>query len=292
MLYDTYGNRPQNERELAGVAGYRGAVPVRVGNAAREQHQIDMYGELVDAVARVVRVVGAPDRETGRLLRDFGDYVATRWHLPDSGIWEPRGPLRHHTHSRVTCWLVFDRLLDLHARGLVTGIDVPRYTGLRDAIRDDVERHAFDPVRGCYVGELVSAPLPSELDASVLRMSMYGFHDASSPRMQQTYVRLAERLGAGPGLLYRYEQSLADHEGAFWICSFWATEHLARGGGSLGDACTMFTDACSYANDVGLMAEEVEPNSRMQLGNFPQAYTHVGLISAALSIQQRLEARS
>jgi GH15 family glucan-1,4-alpha-glucosidase len=282
VFYDVYGNRPADERELP-LAGYRGAVPVRVGNAAFGQHQIDTYGEVVDAVAQLLRVIGPPDRETCSLLRGFGAYVAERWRLPDSGIWEPRGPLRHRTHSRLACWLVFDRLLDLHRRGLLARVDPAPLVAHRDAIRDEIERLAYDSELGCYTSELA----PSELDASVLLMSYYGFHDASSPRMRRTYARIRERLGAGRGLLYRYEQSLRDREGAFWICSFWAVDHLARGGGTLRDARRLFDDACAHASDVGLMAEEVLPATGAQLGNFPQAYTHVGLVSAALSLEAR-----
>jgi GH15 family glucan-1,4-alpha-glucosidase len=283
VFYDVYGNRPNDEHELRGIAGYRGAVPVRYGNAAFAQHQIDTYGEVVDATARLARVIGAPDRETCKLLRDFGAYVGRRWHLPDSGIWEPRGPLRHHTHSRLACWVLFDRLLDLHARGLVSRLDVAQVAGHRDAIRTAIEDDAFDRSLGCYVGELGG----TQLDASVLLMSYYGFHPASAARMKATYARIVERLGAGRGLFDRYEHSRRDREGAFWICSFWAVEHLARGGGTLREACSLFDDACASANDLGLMAEEVDAETGAQLGNFPQAYTHVGLISAALSLAAR-----
>jgi GH15 family glucan-1,4-alpha-glucosidase len=282
VFYDVYGNQPADERDM-GLTGYRGAVPVRVGNAAFGQCQIDTYGEVVDAVAQLLRVIGPPDRETCTLLRGFAEYVAERWRLPDSGIWEPRGPLRHRTHSRLACWLVFDRLIDLQRRGLLTRVDVAPFMAHREAIRDDIERHAFDPELGCYTSELGR----SELDASVLLMSYYGFHDPGSARMRQTYERVREHLGAGRGLLYRYEQSRRDREGAFWICSFWAVDHLARGGGTLGDARRLFDDACAHANDVGLMAEEVLPATGAQLGNFPQAYTHVGLVSAALSLEAR-----
>jgi len=283
VLYDVYGNEPGVEHAVPGLAGYHGSTPVRVGNAAFAQRQIDMYGEVVDAVAQVIRITGEPDRETRHLLRDFGEYVADRWHLPDSGIWEPRGPLHRHTHSRVACWVVFDRLLDLSARRLLPEIDTARFSAIRDAIRSDIEHHAFDPARGCYVGDLDTA----ELDASVLLMSYYGFHDAASPRMRSTYAAVERALGAGRGLFYRYDESRRAGEGAFWICSYWAVEHLARGGSSLAAARRLFAEAGAYANDVGLMAEEVEPASGAQLGNFPQAYTHVGLVSAALSLEAR-----
>jgi GH15 family glucan-1,4-alpha-glucosidase len=285
VLYDVYGKLPKREETVGDVTGYAGALPVRLGNLAAAQLQLDTYGEVIDATAQVLRVVGATDHETSNLLREFGGYVAAHWQLPDSGIWEPREPERHRTHSRLACWLALDRLVELGERGLVSGVDITRMTGEREAIRRDIEQGAWDAENGCYSATLP----PSELDASVLLMSYYGFHDAASPRMTQTFARLRERLGAGPGLLYRYERSIPEREGAFWICSFWAVEHLARGGGSLADARRWFADACSYANDLGLMAEEIDPTSTAQLGNFPQAYTHVGLVSAALSIEQRRE---
>ena len=286
VLYDVYGNLPSREEALRDVGGYRGALPVRLGNAAAEQLQLDTYGEVIDATAQVLRVTGAADRETCNLLRGFGQYVAEHWHLPDSGIWEPREPERHRTHSRLACWVALARLVELGEAGLVAGCDASRLASERDAIRRDIEDRAFDPVLGCYSSTLP----PSELDASVLLMSYYGFHDAASPRMRQTFERIRERLGAGRGLLYRYERSLRDREGAFWICSFWAIEHLARGGGSPSEARRWFADACAHASELGLMAEEVAPATGAQLGNFPQAYTHVGLVSAALALEER-EAR-
>ena len=120
----------------------------------------------------------------------------------------------------------------------------------------------------------------------MLLLSWYGFHPASHPRMRSTYERICQRLGCGPGLFYRYDDSKLSGEGAFWICSFWAVEHLAMGGGTRREARRLFDAACRYANDVGLMAEEVDPLTREPLGNFPQAYTHVGLISAALSLEE------
>ncbi|HMG52602.1 MAG TPA: glycoside hydrolase family 15 protein [Kofleriaceae bacterium] len=282
VMYDVYGNRPVKEYERPELAGYRGSRPVRIGNAAYAQLQLDMYGEVIDATAQLVRVTGEIDRDTRGLLREFGDYVARHWSLPDAGIWEPRGNPRHRTHSRLMCWVALDRLLDLHQEGTLDRIDRTALLAQRSAIRADIEHHAFDRALGCYT----SALGPSELDASVLLMSWYGFHAANDPRMVSTFARIRDRLGAGPGLLYRYEDSLRRCEGAFWICSFWAIEHLVRGGGSLAQARQMFDAACGYASDLGLMAEEIDPRTGDALGNFPQAYTHVGVVSAALSLAQ------
>ncbi|HEY5921400.1 MAG TPA: glycoside hydrolase family 15 protein [Kofleriaceae bacterium] len=287
VIYDVYGNKPPRERELAGVAGFAGSRPVRVGNAAAAQLQLDMYGEVIDATAQLAEVVGRLDRETQQLLCSFGDYVCDHWQLADQGMWEPRGRAEHRTHSRVLCWVALDRLLGLGERGVIERVDVDKLVLHRDAIRRDVETNAWNDELGCYT----SAYGNRELDANVLLMSWYGFHPARSGRMRSTYARICERLGAAAGLFYRYEDSLRSSEGAFWICSFWAVEHLAMGGGTLREARRLFDAACRYANDVGLMAEEVDPITREPLGNFPQAYTHVGLISAALSLEEACGAR-
>ena len=283
VLYDVYGNHPARERELPGLRGYRDSRPVRIGNAAVDQLQLDCYGEVIHATAQIAQVVGSLDRETRKLVRDFGEYVCRNWRKPDHGIWEPRGGPEHRTHSRVLCWVALERLIDLAGRGLVDRIDRDRLASECAAIRADIEAHAFDPNIGCYTGALGN----SDLDASVLLMTWYGFHRGDAPRMRSTFARLQERLAAGPGLLYRYDDSLRNREGAFWICSFWAVAHLAKGGGTPAEAHAMMKSACSYASDLGLMAEEVDPMTGDALGNFPQAYTHVGLISAAHLIAQR-----
>jgi GH15 family glucan-1,4-alpha-glucosidase len=282
VIYDVYGNTPPKERDLVQLAGFGGSQPVRVGTAAATQLQLDMYGEVIDATAQLAQVTGYLDRETQGLLRAFGDYVCSHWQLPDKGIWEPRGDAERHTHSRLMCWVALDRLLTLHRRGLVRGIDANLYAMHRELIRRDIEQNAWDAARGCYRSSIENP----DLDASLLLMSWYGFHPAQSPRMRSTYARIAEQLGAGPGLFYRYEHSKRIKEGAFWICSYWAVEHLAMGGGTMRDARQLFDAASSYANDVGLMAEEVDPVTHEALGNFPQAYTHVGLISSALSLEE------
>jgi GH15 family glucan-1,4-alpha-glucosidase len=284
-MYDVYGNHPAPEREMPGLRGYRDSRPVRTGNAAFDQLQLDCYGEVIHATSQIAQVVGSLDRDTRKLVRDFGEYVCRNWRTPDHGIWEPRGRPEHRTHSRLLCWVALDRLIGLAESGLVDRVDRSRLAGECAAIRADIEAHAFDPAIGCYTGAFGN----SDLDASVLLMTWYGFHRGDAPRMRSTFARLQERLAAGPGLLYRYDDSLRSREGAFWICSFWAVAHLARGGGTLAEAHAMMRSACSYASDLGLMAEEIDPATGDALGNFPQAYTHVGLISAALSlsIEQR-----
>jgi GH15 family glucan-1,4-alpha-glucosidase len=281
VLYDVYGKKPQAEKELD-VAGYHGSVPVRVGNLAFHQLQLDTYGEVIDATAQIARVTKHLDHETQALLRDYGRYVCDHWRQPDSGIWEPREPLAHRTHSRLCCWVALDRLLQLCEAKLLTHVDADRFARERAAIREDIEKHAFDRVHQAYADKLGG----TDIDAALLQMSWYGFIDARDPRMTSTYLRIYEQLAVAPGLFHRNTASLLRDEGAFWICSFWAVEHLALAG-EFDAAHRMFQLAYSYANDVGLMAEEVDPHTGTQLGNFPQAYTHVGAISAALALEAR-----
>jgi GH15 family glucan-1,4-alpha-glucosidase len=287
VLYDVYGKPPAAERELTELSGYRGSRPVRTGNAASDQLQLDVYGEVIDAVSHFVRHGGRLDRETEGMLCGFGEYVCRHWQQPDEGIWEPRWGKRHNTHSRVLCWVALDDLLALHDQGHLRKAPVDLFATNRDLIRREVEERSWNARVGSYVAELDG----DHLDASTLLLPWYGFEHASSDRMRQTYRRMRDVLGAGHGLLYRYRRPEAPPEGAFGICSFWAAEYLAMGGGSPEEAERVFDAVCDHANEVGLFGEEIDPATGEALGNFPQAFTHVGLINAALSLSQRLEDR-
>ena len=285
ILYDVYGNPPSEERTLDKFTGYQGSRPVRIGNAAARQLQLDVYGEVIDAVAYFVGAGGALDSDTERTLCAFGEYVCRHWQEPDEGIWEPRSGSAHNTHSRVLCWTALDRLLQLHEQGHLRRAPAARFMKNRDLVRRDVEARAWSPRLGSYVAQLDG----DRLDASLLLLPWYGFEHAASDRMRGTYGRVRAALGAGNGLLYRYHTADSPGEGAFGICSFWGAEYLALGGGTVEDARETFEGLCGYANDVGLFAEEIDPSTGAALGNFPQAFTHVGLINAAVSLARRLE---
>jgi GH15 family glucan-1,4-alpha-glucosidase len=300
VLYDVHGNKPPDERTLDRLAGYRGSRPVRTGNLAVEQRQLDVYGEVIDAVTHFVRAGGSLDRETEGVLRAWGEYVCRHWEEPDEGIWEPRTGRAIHTHSRVLSWVALDRLLHLHAQDHVRWAPAAKFEENREAIRRQIETRAWNSVLQSYVAE----PDGDRLDATLLLLAWYGFEAPGSERMQLTYRRIREQLGAGDGLLYRYRTNPAVRpeadpvgegepyspgEGAFGISSFWAAEYLAIGGGTVEEAQDLFERLCGYANDVGLFAEEIDPYTGAALGNFPQAFTHVGLINAAISLARRLE---
>lgn len=285
ILYDVYGNVPREERELSELSGYFGSRPVRIGNAATDQVQLDVYGEVIDAVAQFVRRGGLLDRETERMLAAFGEYVCRHWQEPDEGIWEPRSGRQHHTHSRLLCWVALDNLLTLHAQGHLRRAPAELFAKNRALLREEIQARAWSPRSRSYVAQLDG----ESVDASTLLLAWYGFEAASSERMRLTYERIRERLGAGNGLLYRYRLAESPEEGAFGICSFWGAEYLALGGGTVEQARSLFESLCGQANGVGLFAEEIDPATGDAIGNFPQAFTHVGLINTALSISRRLE---
>jgi GH15 family glucan-1,4-alpha-glucosidase len=297
VLYDIYGEARIPEAVLDHLEGYAGSAPVRVGNAAAGQLQLDTYGEVIDAAWRYCSRGGRLDRTTARTLVGLGDTVVRRWREPDEGIWEPRSGRRHHTHSKALCWVALDRLSRLCDRQVVPA-QADRFAREADAIREAIETHGYSARLGSYVSVFDT----EALDASLLLLSLVGYADPHSPRMRGTVDRVYERLGTnvgGPdarphgdagGLIYRYlgeEDGLPGSEAAFGICSFWGVE--ARGlQGDLTVARADFERLLACGNDLGLFAEEIDPATGVAIGNFPQAFTHVGLINAAVTIA-RLE---
>jgi GH15 family glucan-1,4-alpha-glucosidase len=283
VLYDVYGELPKREQVLEHLSGHGGSRPVRIRNAASGQLQLDTYGEVIDAAAALCRRGATLDRETRAMLRDFGEYACDNWHRPDQGIWEPRSAPQHYTHSRVLCWTALDRLLELQRVGALDGLPVAKFADNRRLIREDVEVRSYNERLQAYT----QVQGGNTVDASLLLLGWYGFEEPGSARMRATFRQIRRRLEVAEGLLYRYEESREAGEGAFGICSFWAVEHLARGGGTLAEAESWFSSLLRYANDVGIFAEEIDPVTGEPLGNVPQAFTHVGLVSAALAIERR-----
>jgi GH15 family glucan-1,4-alpha-glucosidase len=282
IMYDVYGRTNLTEDELDHLAGYRASRPVRIGNGAHAQTQLDVYGEVVSAACHFVMRGGRLQADEARLLAGFGKTVCRCWREPDHGIWEIRGDRRHYTFSKVMCWAALDSLIRLHERGTVN-IDLAGFRRERDAIADMIETDGYNEALGSYAGELGG----SRLDAALLLMGCIGYRDPAHPRMRGTVDRIRERLGRN-GLLYRYEQGydgMAAPEGAFGICTFWAVDNLAKRG-DVTDAHEAFRQVVACANDVGLFAEEIDVATGAALGNFPQAFTHVGLINAAMALAE------
>jgi len=281
VMYDVYGRTDLDEGVLDHWQGFCDSRPVRIGNAAHTQLQLDVYGAVCFAAREFVNATGALAEDEARLLRGFGETVCRQWRRPDHGIWEVRGPPRHYTFSKVMCWTALDVLLDLSARGLLTL--PPQIRVARDELRELIETRGYHAGLGGY-----SAVLDGDsVDASLLLAGPLGYADPAGERMRATFDRVHERL-ARNGLLLRYEpgfDGFAAPEGAFGICSFWAIDNLARRG-DRDEAHRALRHVLGFANDVGLFAEEIDPVSGALLGNFPQAYTHVGLINAALVLEQ------
>jgi GH15 family glucan-1,4-alpha-glucosidase len=291
VLYDVFGNPGPKEQDLTHFAGYRGSRPVRTGNAAHNQLQLDVYGAVIQAAHEFVEHGGTLDLAKARCIAGFGRTVCRLWREPDEGIWERRSGRAHHTHSKIMCWLALDRLLDLAERGHVN-VPTERFRRERDAIEEAIEQSGFNPRLGAYTA-IFDGDTP---DASLLLAARCGYRPANHPRMQGTYA-LIERTLANGALLYRYPpgtDGLPGTEGAFGIAGFWAVEYLALAG-RIDEGRARFEKLLAYANDVGLYAEETSPTSGEPLGNFPQAFTHVGLITAANALRaatRRNETRS
>ena len=284
IMYDIYGRSGLEEQELPHLAGYRSSRPVRIGNGAHTQQQLDVYGEVILAAYTYAADGGVIDKAGARMLAGLGEVVHHTWREPDSGIWEVRGPQRHFTFSKIMCWTAFDRLIALEKMGVVKlGDKLAAYEAERAAIAKLIESRGFNSEIQAYTGELDGV----QVDASVLLMSSVGYKPADDPRVRSTYALICQRLGQD-GLLQRYESGvdgLSGDEGAFGICSFWALEQVAQRG-EVARAERQFGHLLSFGNDVGLFAEEIDSRSGEALGNFPQAFTHIGLINVALAIEK------
>ena len=289
VLYDVFGEDKLPERELGHLEGYAGSRPVRIGNDAQGQLQLDVYGEVIDAAAQFVDRGGRFDRDTKRMLDGLGRTVCRRWREPDEGIWEGRSGRFHNTHSKVLCWVALDRLIKLHEAVHLEG-SVDLFRAGREEIREEIEAHGYNERIGSYTRTFDG----EDMDASLLTLPLYGYIEGTHPRMRSTCARIHEKL-ARDGLVYRYETGTDDGlppgEGAFGICSFWAVECVACGG-NVGAATQTFEQLLAYANDVGLFAEEIDPHTGAALGNFPQAFTHIGLINAALTLAEYRDERA
>lgn len=281
-VYDIFGETRLPEYELDHLAGYHGHGPVRIGNSAREQLQLDVYGEVILAARDLCASGFELEPHDLRLLTGFADKVIHCWQEPDHGIWEIREPKRHYTHSKVMCWAALDGLLKLDARHNL-GIDRDAIHEQCERIRAEIDQRAFDPSRGCYLAHYDS----DVADATLLLLPRLGFLDTDDPRVEATRRFVEEQLDRD-GKVYRYPpggayDGMAGTEHPFGICSFWMVECLARQGRH-DEAIERFDALLELANDLGLYAEQFHVDTGAPVGNFPQAFTHVGLITAALEL--------
>jgi GH15 family glucan-1,4-alpha-glucosidase len=284
IMFGVGGERDLSERELRHLAGWKNSAPVRVGNGAWTQRQVDVYGELLAAVYRLRDQIGELDPPTRDFLVAVANTAARRWTEKDQGIWEIRGPEQDFLYSKVMCWVALDRAIAL-ADKLGASDQVAGWKTTMDEIRETVLREGWSDKAGAFTQYFGS----DDLDASNLMMPIVGFISASDPRMLATIDAIEERLTDGRGLVYRYDthggvDGLEGEEGTFVFCTFHLAQALA-----LADqperARAVFERAVAYVNDLGLLAEEVDDKGEL-LGNFPQAFSHIGLVNAAWAISE------
>jgi GH15 family glucan-1,4-alpha-glucosidase len=282
IMYGIRGERRLTEFELPQLPGYEGSRPVRVGNAASEQFQLDVYGEVVAVMFIGAERRGWIKRRLWPRWRGVIEYVETIWREPDDGIWEARGPQRHYTYSKVMAWVVLDRAVKLAERFELEA-PLERWRQVRDEIHAEVCERGYDPERNTFTQYYGS----KELDASVLNIPLVGFLPGDDERVTGTIDAVWKELGRD-GFVSRYstaetDDGLAGDEGQFLACSFWLVNALARNG-RVSEARQLFERLIGLANDLGLLAEEYDVANKRQVGNFPQAFSHLTLILAARAI--------
>jgi len=275
IMYGVGGERDLTEHTLEHLSGYHDSRPVRVGNQAWTQAQLDVFGEVLDAVHLLRDHLGELDEPVQELLVVMADRATVEWAEPDAGMWEARDQQRQYVSSKVMCWVALDRAIALADR-LGPGADPGRWAIAREEIRAAVLEQAWSRRAGAYTGAFAS----DDLDASVLVLPLVGFLPADDARMRATIDVIERELGTG-GLVRRWP----DDESGFLICTFWLAECLAMAG-EVDRAETWFASAAGYTNDLGLLSEEAVPHGGPLLGNFPQAFSHVGLINAAWRINE------
>ena len=285
VLYGVAGERLVPEWDVAWLPGYEGSVPARIGNAATTQFQLDIHGEVVDALHYARRIGLEADEDAWRVEGNLVEFVESAWQKPDEGIWEVRGPRRPFTHSKVMAWVALDRAVKAVERFGLEG-PVERWRAVRATIHNDVCRNGFDREIGAFV-QYYGSKL---LDASLLMIPLVGFLPATDPRMLGTVAAIQGHL-TSDGLVARYQTTpeldgLPPGEGAFLPCTFWLADNLALQGRQ-GEARALFQRLLDVRNDVGLLSEEYDPGARRLLGNFPQAFSHVGLINTARNLSRR-----
>jgi GH15 family glucan-1,4-alpha-glucosidase len=282
IMYGVAGERNLLEWEAGWLSGYENSQPVRIGNAASEQFQLDVYGEVADAMAQATKGGLPPHPRAGALRDVLMPFLEDAWRKPDEGIWEVRGGRQHFTHSKVMAWVAFDRA----ARMEGSRKNARHWRTVADQIHEEVCLKGFDPELGSFVQAYGS----KKLDASLLQIGLVGFLPPDDPRFTATVKAIEERLVRN-GLVLRYETEEIDDglppgEGAFLACSFWLADALTLIGRD-DDARALFERLLSLCNDIGLLSEEYDPIAQRMLGNFPQAFSHVGVINTALNLALR-----
>ncbi|QNE21375.1 glycoside hydrolase family 15 protein [Kribbella qitaiheensis] len=283
IMFGVGGERDLSERELSHLSGWRNSGPVRVGNGAWAQQQLDVYGALLDAAYTLRLQLGDLDESTRLFLRSAVNAAAVRWRENDQGIWEFRGQARPFLHSKLMCWVALDRGIRMSDQLSVTAGQLADWILVRDEIRESILARGWSERVGAFTQSFGS----DEVDASGLLMAIMGFLPASDPRLLSTIAAIQNSLQDERGLLYRYQgdDGFEQPEGTFLLCTFWLAHALALTG-QTEQARDILLRAAGYATDLGLLAEQVDPVSGELLGNFPQAFSHLGLVNAAQALAE------
>jgi GH15 family glucan-1,4-alpha-glucosidase len=284
IMYGIDGRRRLPELELPWLPGYENSAPVRTGNAAYAQFQLDVFGELIDALFQATRAGLEPSEDSWRVARALAEYLEDAWHEPDEGIWEVRGPRQHFTHSKVMAWVAFDRMIKTAERTGLSG-PVDAWGRQRDAIHEEVCRLGYDAGRNTFMQHYEAG----HTDASLLMIPLVGFLPPDDPRVVGT-VEAVRRELTQDGFVQRYPtqtgvDGLPPGEGTFLACSFWLADCLALLGRH-DEARELFERLLGLCNDVGLLAEEYDTGRQRLVGNFPQAFSHIGLVNTACNLSR------
>ena len=288
IMYGIRGERDLAERELPHLSGYCDSSPVRIGNGAANQKQLDIFGEVLDCIHFFRRNGGFErsgeelDGPLWEMMHSLVEYVCTHWQETDSGIWEVRGGPRHCLYSKVMCWVALDRGIRA-AQQLHLEADLPRWCFIREQIRAEVLERGYNTTLGAFTQSYDD----TALDAANLLLPLVGFISPDDPRMHSTVERIIEHLTDEQGFVYRYNtcDGLAGSEGTFTICSFWLVDNLAMQGRVI-EARSLFERLLTYGGRLGLFSEEIDTREKVALGNYPQAFSHIALINSALNLQK------
>jgi len=288
IMYGIRGERNLTEQELPHLSGYCDSRPVRIGNEAAQQKQLDIYGEVLDCMHIYRRQGGFEqcgetlDGPMWEMMCALVEYVCAHWQEPDSGIWEVRGGPRHFVYSKVMCWVALDRGIRA-AQQLHLEADLLRWCIVRDQIRVDILARGYNTTLGAFTQSYDD----TALDAANLLLPLVGFIPPNDPRMRATVERILEHLTDENGFVYRYLacDGLAGHEGTFTICTFWLVDNLAMQGRVM-EASSLFERLLTHAGRLGLFSEEIDARAKVAMGNYPQAFTHIALINSAINLQK------
>jgi GH15 family glucan-1,4-alpha-glucosidase len=285
VLYSVYGETKLKEQEIHWLEGYENSKPIRIGNGAHNQFQLDVYGEVLDAFFSYSKLVAEFDRRSRKFMLGLAEVICKQWNQPDNGIWEVRSLPAHHTHSKVMAWVGLDRVIKLCKKYKWKNVPIEKYEQIKKEIGHQIEMFGYSAELNSYTREFKG----NNLDASSLVFSLVGYCPAASPKMLSTVQHISQQLSENK-LLYRYRSGdgVAGGEGAFGICNFWLAENLAKAG-DIERATAVVETMQKGVSPTGLFSEEIDPVTYELLGNYPQGFTHIGLINAALSINEALQ---